>query len=141
MRACIQDNGWAAMTGMTQQGTRSRPMVHFTVMLDGLTEGDIVEVERCLASARVARPGLATHPFSRQLRQARDRQLHGTFTFEFPCPDESQRVSLHALIGAANAWALDHRRDIFVGFLVDLDAALAQCKQPEDGTQRRRHDD
>jgi len=26
-------------------------MVHFTVLLDGLTEGDIVEVERCLTSA------------------------------------------------------------------------------------------
>ena len=129
------------MLGMAQQGTRSRPMVRFTVMLDGLTEGDVVEVERCLTSARVAKPGLATHPFNRQLRQARDRQLHGTFKFEFPCPDEPQRVALHALIGAANAWARDHRRDIFVRFLVDLDAALAQCKQPKDGTRRRRHDD
>jgi hypothetical protein len=116
-------------------------MVHFTVMLDGLIEGDVVEVERCLASARVSMPGLATHPFNRQLGQARDRQLHGTFTFEFPCPDKPQRVALHALIGATNAWARDHRRDIFVGFLVELDAALAQCKQPEDGTRRRRHDD
>ena len=129
------------MLGMAQQGTRSRPMVHFTVMLDGLTEGDVVEVERCLTSARVAKPGLATHPFTRQLRQARDRQLQGTFKFEFPCPDEPQRVALHALIGAANAWARDHRRDIFVGFLVDLDAALTQCKLPKDRTQRRRHDD
>ncbi len=129
------------MLRMAQQGTRSRPMVRFTVMLDGLTEGDVVEVERCLTSARVAMPGLVTHPFNRQLRQARDRQLHGTFTFEFPCPDEPRREALHALIGAANAWARDHRRDIFVRFLVDLDAALAQCKQPKDGTRRRRHDD
>jgi hypothetical protein len=118
-----------------------RPMVHFTVMLDGLTEGDVVEVERCLTSARVATPGLATHPFNQQLMQARDRQLHGTFKFEFPCPDKPQRVALHALIGAANAWAQDHSRDIFVRFLVDLDAALAQCKQPRDATRRRRHDD
>ena len=115
-------------------------MVDFTVMLDGLTEGDVVEVERCLTSARVAMPGLATHPFNRQLRQARDRQLHGAFKFEFPCPDEPQRVALHAQIGAANAWARDHRR-VFVSFLVDLDAALAQCKQPKDETRRRRHDD
>ena len=129
------------MLEMAQQWTRSRPMVHFTVMLDGLTEGDVVEVERCLTSARVAKPGLATHPFNRQLSQARDRQLRGTFKFEFPCPDEPQRVALHALIGAANAWARDHRRDVFVGFLVDLDAALAQCKQPKDGTPRRRYDD
>jgi hypothetical protein len=107
-------------------------MVHFTVMLDGLTEGDVVEVERCLTSARVAMPGLAPHPFNRQLRQARDRQLHGPFTFEFPCPDEPQRLALHAVIGAADAWARDHRRDIFVGFLLDLDAALAQCKAPND---------
>ncbi len=76
------------MLEMAQQWTRSRPMVHFTVMLDGLTEGDVVEVERCLTSARVAKPGLATHPFNRQIRQARDRQLRGTFKFEFPCPDE-----------------------------------------------------
>jgi len=129
------------MLGMTQQGTQSPPMVHFTVMLDGLTEGDVVEVERCLTSARVAMPGVATHPFNRQLMQARDRQLHGTFKFEFPCPAEPQRVALRAHIGAANAWAQDHRRDIFVGFLVDLDAALAQRKQPEDGTRRRRHDE
>jgi len=129
------------MLGMTQQGTQSPPMVHFTVMLDGLTEGDVVEVERCLTSARVARPGLVTHPFNQQLMQARDRQLQGTFRFEFPCPDKPQRVALRALIGAANAWAQDHRRDIFVGFLVDLDAALAQCKLPKDETRRRRHDD
>jgi len=141
MRACIQSDGWVAMPGMIQQGTQSPPMVQFTVMLDGLTEGDVVEVERCLASARVATPGLATHPFNRQLRQAREQQLRGTFMFEFPCPDEPQRVALHALIGAANAWALDHRREIFVGFLVDLDAALAQCKQPKDGTRQRRRDD
>ena len=141
MPAWIQSDGSVPTPGMTQQGTRSPPMVHFTVMLDGLTEGDVVEVERCLASARVAMPRLATHPFIRQLGQARDKQLHGAFKFEFPCPDEPQRVALHALIGAANAWARDHRRDIFVGFLVDLDAALAQCKQPDDGTRRRRHDD
>jgi len=116
-------------------------MVHFTVMLDGLTEADVVGVERCLTSARLAMPGRATHPFNRQLSQARDRRLRGTFKFEFPCPDEPQRVALHALIGAATAWARDHRRDIFVRFLVDLDAALAQCKQPKDGTPRRRHDD
>ena len=106
-------------------------MVHFTVLLDGLTDGDIVEVERCLTTARVAMPGLATHPFNRQLRQARDRGLHGTFTFEFPCPDEPQRLALHAALGAADAWARDHRRDIFVSFLLDLDAALAQCKEPK----------
>jgi len=106
-------------------------MVHFTVLLDGLTDGDIVEVERCLTSARVAIPGLATHPFNRQLRHARDRGLHGTFTFEFPCPDEPQRLALHAALGAADAWARDHRRDIFVSFLLDLDAALAQCKEPK----------
>jgi len=116
-------------------------MVHFTVMLDGLTEADVAGVERCLTSARVAMPGRAMHPFNRQLRQVRDRRLRGTFKFEFPCPAEPQRVALHALIGAATAWARDHRRDIFVRFLVDLDAALAQCKQPKDGTQRRRHDD
>lgn len=107
-------------------------MVHFTVLLDGLTEDDVVVVEGCLTSARVALPGLATHPFNRQLNEARDRQLHGTFTFEFPCPDDRQRVALHAQIGAAYAWARDHRRDIFVRFLLDLDAALAQCPQPND---------
>jgi hypothetical protein len=107
-------------------------MVHFTVLLDGLTAGDVVVVEGCLTSAGVALPGLVTHPFTRQLRHARDRQLHGTFTFEFPCPDEPQRLALHAQIGAANAWARDHRRDIFVRFLLDLDAALAHCKQPKD---------
>ena len=116
-------------------------MVNFTVMLDGLTEADVVGVERCLTSARVAMPGVATHPFNRQLRHARDQQLHGRFKFEFPCPEEPQRVALHALIGAAEARARDHRRDSFVRFLVDLDAALAQCKQPRDGTPRRRHDD
>lgn len=115
-------------------------MVHFTVTLDGLTEGDVVEVERCLESARVAMPGVATHPFNRQLRKARDRQLHGTFEFEFPCPDKPQRVALHALIGATQARAQDHRQDIFVRFLVDLDAALGQCTQI-DGTPRRRRDD
>jgi hypothetical protein len=141
MRARVQSNGWVALPGMTQHATQSPPMVHFTVILDGLTEGDIVEVERCLTSSRVTRPGLATHPFNRQLRQAREKQLRGTFKFEFPCPDEPKRIALHALIGAANAWALDHRRDVFVGFLVDLDAAVAQCKQREDGTRRRRHDD
>lgn len=107
-------------------------MVHFTVLLDGLTEDDVVVVEGCLTSARVALPGLATHPFNRQLRHARDRQLHGTFTFEFPCPDEPQRVALHTVVGAAYAWARDHRRDIFVRFLVDLDAAVAQCTRPKD---------
>lgn len=137
MHACTQSNGGVPMPGMTQEGTHSPPMVHFNVMLDGLTEGDVVEVERCLTSARV---GLA-HPFNRQLRQARDRQLQGIFKFEFPCPDKPQRVALRALIGATNAWAQDHRRDIFVRFLVDLDAALAQCKQPKDETRRRRHDD
>ena len=107
-------------------------MVDFTVLLDGLTAGDVVVVEGCLTSARVALPGLATHPFNRQLSQARERQLHGPFTFEFPCPDDPQRVALHAQIGAAYAWARDHRRDIFVGFLLDLDVALAQCTQPKD---------
>jgi hypothetical protein len=116
-------------------------MVNFTVTLDGLTESDIAEVERCLKSARVAMPRVTTHPFNRQLRQARDQQLHGTFKFEFPCPDEPQRVALHALLGATNAWARDHRRDTFVRFLVDLDAALAQCQQPKAATPRRRHDD
>ena len=116
-------------------------MVHFTVMLDGLTESDVVEVERCLTSARVAMPGLPTHPFNRQLRQARDQQLHGTFKFEFPCPDKQQLVALHATIGAATAWAQDQRRDIFVRFLGDLDDALTRFKQPKDGTPRRRHDD
>ena len=115
-------------------------MVDFTVMLDGLTEGDVVEVERCLKSAGVAMPGLAMHPFNRQLRQAREQQLHGELKFEFPCPDKAQLVALHAVLGAANAWALDHRRDIFVRFLVDLDAALARCKH-KDGTPRRRRDD
>ena len=115
-------------------------MVHFTVMLDGLTEGDIVEVERCLKSAGVAGPGLATHPFNRQLRQAREQQLQGSLKFEFPCPDKAELLALHAVLGAANAWAQDHRRDVFVRFLVDLDAALAQCKQKE-GTPRRRRDD
>lgn len=115
-------------------------MVHFTVTLDGLTEGDIVEVERCLTSAGVTSPGLAEHPFNRQLRHARDQQLHGTFTFEFPCPDKPQLVALHAVLGAANAWAQDHHRPILVGFLADLDAAFARCKQ-KDGTPRRRHDD
>jgi hypothetical protein len=115
-------------------------MVHFTVMLDGLTDGDLVEVERCLTSARVAMPGLAMHPFNRQLRQAREQQLHGTFKFEFPSPDNPQRAALHATIGAAIAWARDHRRDIFVRFLVDLDDALTQFK-PNDGTPRRRHGD
>lgn len=140
-RCSIQSNGWVPMPGMAQQRTRSRPMVQFTVILDGLTGADVVEVERCLTSARVAVPGRATHPFNQQLRQARERQLRGTFKFEFPCPDEPQRVALHAQIGAANAWARDHRRDIFVRFLVDLDTALAQCKQPKDRTPRRRHDD
>src|SRR6266545_3297931 len=98
-------------------------MVNFTVMLDGLTEGDVVEVERCLTSARVARPGLATHPFNQQLRQARDRQLHGTFTFEFPCPNERQRLALHALIGAANAAAQTRR-------LSSRSSHRRQCEHP-----------
>jgi hypothetical protein len=116
-------------------------MVHFNAMLDGLTDGDIVEVERCLTSARVAMPGQAVHPFNRQLRRAREQHLHGTFEFEFPCPDKPQRVALHATIGAAVAWAQGNRRDIFVRFLVDLDDALTQFTQPKDGTPRRRHDD
>ncbi len=116
-------------------------MVNFTATLDGLTESDIAEVERCLKSARVAMRGVATHPLNRQLRRARDQRLHGDFKFEFPCPDEPQRVALHALLGATNAWARDHRRDIFVRFLVDLEAALARCKEPNAETPRRRHDD
>ena len=126
--------------GLVGEGKWIRPMVHFTAALDGLTESDIVEVERCLASAGVAMPGLAEHPFHRQLRHARDQQLRGSLEFEFPCPDKPQLVALHAALGAANAWAQDHRRDIFVGFLADLDAALTRCK-PKDGTPRRRHDD
>ena len=57
-------------------------------------------------------PGLVEHPFHRQLRHARDQQLRGTLEFEFPCADKPQLVALHAALGAANAWAQDHRREM-----------------------------